>query len=332
MDFNEMSNLVKIGVDLYKGSVTKFSATDANKVLREAFIDIMGTDKPDYRQFRRHKVEAFEIIEDILAQTITDGFATPFFNQFVDYRDLNLGDENEFYVEDRSVLSVARVSGDHWDIRRQKLNTGDSFTVTTEPFAAAVYADFLRFLAGRIDWTVLVNKISQAFQQDIQNRIYTNFINTIDYLPAQFKATSTFNEADALAIAAHVQASNQNSNVVIAGTKTALAKFTGVEQLSDGMKDQLNRDGILSMWKGYALLPIAQSHVPNTFNFQIADDRLFFMPSDAKPIKVVHEGTPLIKEVSDGLTNKDMSMEYKFIDRYGVTTVFNAFYGQYHFA
>lgn len=332
MDSQEQSNLVQIGVDLYKGTVTKFSATDANKVLREAFVDIMGTDKPDYRQFRRHKTEVFEIIEDILAQTITEGFATPFFDQFVEYRDLNLGDSNEFYVEDRTALSVARHAGNHWDIRRQKLNIGDTFTVQTEPFAAAVYTDFLRFLAGRIDWTRLVNKISEAFSNDMQTRIYTNFLNTIDYLPAEFKKTSTFNEADVQSIAAHVKASNQNSDVIIAGTQTALSKFTGVETLSDGMKDQLNRNGVLQYWKGYTLLPIAQSHIPNTFNFQIAEDRLFLMPSNVKPIKVVHEGTPLIKEVSDGLQNQDMSMEYKFIDRFGIATVFNTLYGQYQFS
>jgi hypothetical protein len=332
MDVNEKNGLIQVGVDLYKGSLIKFSAAEGNNTLRKAFVDILGTDKPNYKQFRRHKIEIFEVMEEVLSQTITEGFANPFFEQFVERRDVNLGDSNEFYVEDRTVLSVARHAGNHWDMRRQKLNIGESVTVPTEPLSASVYTDFLRFLAGRIDWSALINKISAAFVNEVQNRIYTDFLGTIDYLPAEFKGTGTFTEQTLLEIAAHVQAANQNSSVTISGTKTALAKLSDVETLSDGMKDHLNQVGILQYWKGYNLLPITQSHVPNTFDFQITDDRLFIMPSDVKPIKLVHEGEPLIKEVSDGTTNMDMSMEYKFIDRFGVATMFNTLYGQYQFS
>jgi hypothetical protein len=327
-----MNELVKLGVDLYKNRVQQYSKAEGNDVMRKAFIEILGTDKPDYRQFRKHKVEVFEIIEEVLEQTITDGMATPFFDQFVEYRDLNLGDTNEFYVEDRTMLSVARHSGNHWNIRRQKLNIGDTFTVQTEPMTAAVYADFKRFLAGRIDWDAFVAKVGQAFAQELNDRIHAEFMSTINYLPAGFKETGTFNEDTLRSIAEHVQAANQGSQLIIAGTKSALSKLSGVTTLSDGMKDELNRNGVLQYWDGYALLPIPQSHKPNTFEFAIENDRLIVLPANAKPIKVVKEGMPLVKEVSDGLENQDMSMEYKFISQYGVATVFNLLYGQYQFS
>lgn len=327
-----MNELVKLGVDLYKNRVQQYSKSEGNEVMRKAFVEILGTDKPDFRQFRKHKIEVFEIIEEVLEQTITDGMATPFFEQFVEYRDLNLGDTNEFYVEDRTMLTVARHSGNHWDIRRQKLNIGDTFTVQTEPMVAAVYTDFKRFLAGRIDWDAFISKVGQAFAQELNDRIHTEFMATINYLPAGFKETGTFAEDKLLSIAEHVQAANQGSDLIIAGTKTALSKLSGVETLSEGMKDQLNRNGVLQFWKGYALLPIPQSHKPNTFEFAIENDRLIVLPANAKPIKVVKEGMPMVKEVSDGLTNQDMSMEYKFISQYGVATVFNLLYGQYSFS
>lgn len=327
-----MNELVKLGVDLYKNRVQQFSKAEGNDVMRKAFIEILGTDKPDYRQFRKHKNEVFEIIEEVLEQTITDGMATPFFEQFVEYRDLNLGDTNEFYVEDRTMLSVARHSGNHWNIRRHKLNIGDTFTVQTEPMVAAVYTDFKRFLAGRIDWDQFVGKVAQAFAQEINDRIHAEFMSTIDYLPAGFKETGTFAEATLLNIAEHVQAANQGANLIIAGTKTALSKLSNVQLLSEGMKDELNRNGVLGYWNGYALLPIPQSHKPNTFDFAIENDRLIVLPANAKPIKVVKEGMPLVKEVSDGLENQDMSMEYKFISQYGVATVFNLLYGMYQYS
>jgi hypothetical protein len=303
-------------------------------VIRKAFFDMLGPDKQVARQFRRHKVEIFEIIEEVLEQTITDGLiGNPFFDQFVEYRDLNLGDTNEFYVEDRSVLTVARHSGNHWDIRRQKLNIGDAFTVQTEAFAAAIYTDFKRFLAGRIDWDAFIIKVGQAFANQLNSRIYTEFMATMTYLPAEFKSTGTYADATLLGIAEHVQAANLGSEIIIAGTRTALAKLNAdTAFLSDNMKNEMNKNGIVGFWKGYKLLSIPQNHVANTFNFQIANDRLMVLPSNVKPIKVVKEGTPLIKEVSDGLTNRDMSMEYNFISQYGVACVFNTLYGQYQYS
>jgi hypothetical protein len=328
------TDLVKLGVDLYKNRVANFSKEESNEVLRKAFVEIMGTDKPDHKQFRRHKVEIFEIIEEVLDQSITDGMANnAFFDQFVEYRDLNLGDSNEFYVEDRSMLTVARHAGNHWDIRRQKLNIGDSFPVQTEPVAIAIYTDFKRFLAGRIDWNQFITKVGQAFSHDINSRIYTEFMATMSYLPAQFKATGSYDEATLIGIAEHVQAANQGSQVIIAGTRAALSKLNGVNALfSEKMKDELNQNGVLENWNGYTLLQIPQNHKPNTFDFQIDADRLMILPANVKPIKVVREGSAMIKEVSDGTTNQDMSMEYKFIAQYGVATVFNVVFGQYQTA
>ena len=327
-----MNELVKLGIDLYRNQVQKFSKSEGDNVMRKAFVEILGTDKPDYRTFRKHKTEVFEIMEEVLEVTITDGMATPFFEQFVEYRDLNLGELAEFYVEDRTMLTVARHAGNHWNINRQKLNVGDSFVVKTEPLAAAVYADFIRFLAGRVDFAKLIEKVGQAFTQELNDRIHAEFMATIDYLPTEFKETGTYNEANLIELAEHVQAANQGSDVIIAGSRAALSKLSNKEILSDGMRDQLNRNGVLEYWNGYKLLTIPQSHKPNTFDFAIDQNRLIVLPANAKPIKVVKEGMPMIKEVSDGLENQDMSMEYKFIARYGVATVFNLLYGQYQFA
>jgi hypothetical protein len=48
-----------------------------------------------------------------------------------------------------------------------------------------------------------------------------------------------------------------------------------------------------------------------------------------KPIKVVKEGTPIVKEVSDGLTNMDMSMEYAVQFKLGLATIFSILHGEY---
>lgn len=328
--------LVQLCIDTYRGVVANYSSKDSSEVIRKAFVDIMGTDKPDHRQFREHKNEIFAILEVVLDEIIDEGWENnTFFNQFVEYRNLNLGDTNEFYVEDKSMLVISKLAQGHWDLRRQKLNIGDSFTVKTDVYGASVYTDFLRFLAGRIDWGKLVNKIQEAYNFKTASEIYTSFLGTASYLPAQFKHTGTFSEDDMMDIVDHVQASSNYAPIIIAGTKKALkqinAGYTGVNSflLSENMKDQLNKTGVIDTWNGIPLLEIPQVHAPNTLDFMLDDKKLMILPANTKPIKFVREGKSMIKEISDGTTNLDMSMEYTFLTQQGISCVFDTSYGIY---
>lgn len=331
-----MNELVQLCVDTYRGVVTDYSSQEATDVIRKAFVDILGTDKPDHRQFRKHKNDIFEIIEVVLDELVDEGWENnKFFEQFVEYRNLNLGDTNEFYVEDRTMLTVSKLAQGHWNLRRQKLNIGDSFTVKTDIYGASVYTDFLRFLAGRMDWGKLISKIQEAMKLKMATEIYVSFMSTMNYLPAEFKHTGSFSEEQMLDIIDHVQASNGYAPVVIAGTRKALKEVVGTYSgansflVSENMKDQLNKNGMLDTWNSIPLLEIPQVHAPNSFDFMLDDKRLMILPANAKPIKLVREGQSMIKEVSDGTTNMDMSMEYKFLTQFGVATIFNLMYGMY---
>lgn len=328
--------LVKLCVDTVYNRVQNYSKYEADEVIRKAFFEILGTDKPTYKDVRKHKVEVFEILEEVLDQTIISGMGeNNFFLQFAEVRNLALGDSQEFYVPDNSVLVAAEHAGNHWNIRRQKLDVGTSFTVKTKAYAVAVYADFLQFLAGRIDFAGLVAKVAKAMQEKLNEEVYASFMGSMNYLPAQFKATGTYNEDTLMDIIAHVEATT-GFPVLVAGTRKALSKvLAGVNAtfISENMKDQVNRQGMVQYINGVPLLQIPNYHKPNTFDFAISDSRLMILPTaDVKPIKIVYEGDSLVKEVSDGTDNMDMSLEYKFITRFGVNVVFNTLYGMYEIA
>src|SRR5437763_120099 len=105
------NELVQLCLDASKGKLTNYSNGDTSEAIRQGFIELMGTDKPDYRTFRNNKPQVFEILEVILDQVIYDSILqTPFFNQFVEYRDLNLGDTNQFYVKDRIMLTLIQIA------------------------------------------------------------------------------------------------------------------------------------------------------------------------------------------------------------------------------
>ncbi|GCD10435.1 hypothetical protein [Clostridium tagluense] len=330
------NELVKLCMDTYKGNVDKYSVNQGSDVIRKAFVDICGTDKLDFKTFRKHKTEVFEILEEVVDQLIVDGWGqNTFFDQFVETKDLAFGDKNEFYVEDKSLLLVSKFSGGHWNLKRQRMAEGNSFSVTTSWYGVKIYENFMRFLAGKVDWSAFINKIADSITNQVKQETYTAFMGATAYLPSQFKGSGTFEKDTFLEKCEHVSASCGNAPVLIAGTKTALGKLTGgvdTSWISEKMKDERNVNGIVQSWEGYKVLVIEQVHKANTFDFAIDAKKLLILPANVKPVKMVNEGESLINEVSDGTRNMDGSMEYMFQKKMGTSVIFNVMYGSWDLA
>lgn len=121
-DQDTYANFSRLMVDTAKGVQVGYSKQEANDAIREKFYSILGVDKNASRKdmrraINRHKQEVFEVIEDTVEDLLVSGWGeNPFFEQFVEIKNLNDGDVNEFYSEDKTVLSVSKLSGNHHDI------------------------------------------------------------------------------------------------------------------------------------------------------------------------------------------------------------------------
>lgn len=116
MSFNRLM------LDAAQGNLDGVTPRQANDKIVEMFRNVIGVDekstKAEVRKaIRRNQVAVFEIIEEVINDMLVSGWEqNPFFREYVDVRNLALGDKNEFYVPDNSVLSVMKVSGNHHDI------------------------------------------------------------------------------------------------------------------------------------------------------------------------------------------------------------------------
>ena len=134
-DFIHFSELL---IDAARGEVKEYSAKEANKKIVEKFRSALGIDVNDRPQHVRRAIRAnkdlvFTLIEETVEEMIITGWMeNPFFMQFVETKNLALGDENDFYVEDDSILSVSKVSGNHHNMIRQRLGAGRHFSVAGE--------------------------------------------------------------------------------------------------------------------------------------------------------------------------------------------------------
>lgn len=328
----DKNSIIKLGVDICKDQVnTEFASVNKSEQLetfRKALVEANGgNSKLDYKSMRRN-VELFEIIESILELNDVQGFEeNDFFEQFVDYRNLALGDENYFYVEDNTLFTVNTTAEGIGNTLRQRINKGTSVTVPTTLKTIEVYEEVNRLLAGRIDIIEFVEKIKRSFAEYRMNAIYTTFVEGIEGLPAAFKQTGVFVEEQMNEIIDHVEAST-GGDAIIVGTKSALSAVTSAV-VSDVARERYNQMGFYGVFNGTPMLRIKQVHKPGTdYEFGISDKDLWVVSANTKPVKFVTEGDAIF-ETGDILRNADRTIDILAGERWGVGIVLNQLYGQY---
>lgn len=330
----------KLMIDTAKGiNAENYTMTDSNTAIRKRFSEILeisenASRKEIRRALRRHKNEFFEVIEDVLEDLRISGWGSnPFFTEYTEQKNTALGDVNEFYVEDDSMLTVSKFSGNHHDLIRQKLGAGSVFTVPTSWYGVKTYTDFELMMIGKIDWAAYVQKIYMSWDNFVNGMVYTALMDAEKSLPAEFKKTGTLTMENVEELATLV-GDQAGAEVVIVGTRTALNKLYKLfdaNWISNSMKEERNTTGVVGYVNGIRTMMIPQVYEAGTRQPLIDNKTLLFMPvrPDFKPIKIVNEGDPYFNEVSDRETNVDMTVEAEYMAKMGVGVVLNLHYGVY---
>ena len=211
----KMTDLQKLSLDTYNGVVSNYSVNDANNAIRTAILEACGGEW-NYNHFMKNKYDVYEV----MIETVSIGMGTLLadkFNGFVDTQDTLLGDTTTFMIEDNSLFRVASIANGTTDIRRQKLY-GKKVTVETEKLGIKIYAELDMFMAGRIDWSKMINRVMLSFNHEVGNRVYNGLYNSYASLSSPYAKAGTLTESDLAEMVAHVEA-RTGQRCVIYGTK-----------------------------------------------------------------------------------------------------------------
>ena len=327
------------------------SAKDANEKIVKIFKNSIGladdASNAEVRKAMKKRANQqilFDLIEEVVPNLLKSGWTdNPFFNEFVETRNTEDGDKNIFYTEDNSILTVSKVSGNHWDLDRQRLGKGSTFSIETSWYGIAIYSEYEKLLTGLEDFATFVTKIYEAIDRFMNETIYQALMDAAEKLPGgasgagQWVKTGDLNDSTRstlVQLVEDVQMATGANEVVIMGTRSALAKVTGlqnVDWISNSMKEERHTTGRIGMWEGIRLVEIKQGFALNDTTKHLVDDKiLFVMPiMDNKFIKVVNEGQPEMRQVQDNTTNQDMTYDYRYMFRCGVGVVINLIFGEW---
>ena len=340
------SDLVR-GNQLYDyddaGNKVSVSKREANGAVRRVFMEVCGLTEDDLRSNKRrkraeeqHKYEIYEIIEEDIEFKVQEGFQdSEWFNRLVDQRNVALGDANEFVSNENQYFVVTEVSGDNHDITMQQLMPGQSYMVKTTAHAVKIGKDIDLVILGRVAYSDWIQKISDAFVQDTQKRVFDAVYGAEEKLPTgdTFKKTGTLSSTTKDSfdeLLENVSAAN-NAEVLICGTKTALKKLNSladINWISDGQKDAVATMGRLSDYEGTELVEAPQRFKVGTFEKMLPNNKLLvFARTDDKFVKFVDEGETEISEITEKADLQDDFETYEVQRRYGVGTVLGQYFG-----
>lgn len=349
-DYEAMNNLmqdVALGREIYDAEQDRvITKAEANAKILEFSRQILGiTDIKDAKAVRRalrdNSRDWFDIIEDTVDKVIEVGLKdSDFFNEFVETKTIAYGDRQDFIVtEDDAILSVAKAGTSHHDHILQRLSAGQTLPITTDLYVVKVGADINKYVLGDVDWEKLISAIAVAYAHQIQEQVYAEVGKAVTALPAQFKGTGALNTTTKTqldAIIEAVSAANNGAEVVVMGTKSALAKITAIADVqwaATAQKDSMMNSGNIGIYEGTRLMQI-----PNRFKDQsmsqyvFPTNELYVLPvigEMGKFVKFVDEGDTQILEVTDRGEYLSDLQTYEVQRRFGVGVVLGRMFGHW---
>ena len=319
--------------------VQKVTKAEANAKIVEVFQGVLGLDKNSKpaevrKAIRRNQALVFDIIEETVQSLLVTGWGNdPWMMKYVDQRNLALGDKNEFYSEDESVLSVMKIAGNHHDIIRQRLAGGSVESINTYWVGIKIYAEFERVVMGLEDWAKFITKVYEAYDRYVKNTVYKAMVDYATALTGMYKKTGSMTAENLNALCDLVSTAT-GMPVMIMGTRAALAKVIDLQNssyISDAMKNEHYRTGLLGMWEGKELVEIPQVFEKgNVGTYKIDNTMIWIMPvAEEKFIKVVNEGDTQLMTVADKNANMDMTYEYEMQTKLGCAVMLHGAFGCY---
>lgn len=332
----EMNEIVRLAVDAYHGTQTKYSVGESMDTLHQALVAANnGSTILNYKDIRDGKcVGLFTLIEEILSRTVVEGLqASDYFNSLVEYRNVALGDKNLFYVEDSNLFTVADAADGTQGIRRQRLGGMSETSIPTSFKVVKIYEELNRVLSGQVDFNRFIQKVSESFQKKILDDIYSLWISaTADNFggTTYFPAAGAYDEDTLLDLISHVEAAANGRPATIIGTKKAIRNLAPAIQGNDSESDIYNL-GYYGKFYGTPVVALPQRHKDNSTDFVFSDNLLTVIAGDDRPIKFIYEGQSTVL-MGDPMQNMDLTQTYMYGEKYGLGIVLaggNAGIGRY---
>lgn len=305
-ELRRMSELAQLSMDAYTGKVDKFSVQDAEALIREKLTECVGG-KWNYRNFKKNEHDFYALIEELITINLSN-MTVESFGDWVEVKDFELGDKIEFRVENTNLFQVGNIATGTNTIRRQRM-LDSKLPTTAYKMSIAIYEEFDRFLAGRIDWAKLVDKVGKSFNREVALQISRAVQNAYKTIHTNLKYEGTYADAQLSKLISKVKGLT-GQDVAIYGVSEAIENIQGANCLAD-LADR-RAYGYIKEFKGVPVIELPQTYDAVNNKWGVRNDILYIVPAGEKIVRCGFEGEAMVIENTDGTKRNDQQIEYKF--------------------
>ena len=303
----------------YEGE--NYSYADLNRAVTKELNELVGT----YALWRENKNVVFALMEEI----ITDKLPAKVMQQYGAFADVKTYRQGErpIFVQRITEASKRRAKqfitkvGLAGRYEVFKLD-GRSYEVTTSAIGAACQVAIEEVLDGRVDMATLVDIVMEGMDERIYAEIASALIATVDTIQAANKVEAdSFIEAQMDKLLMVADSYGNGRSTIYCTFEFAAQMIPANEWRSDGMKDEMWKNGYLANYKNHQVIVLRQSFTDETNTTKVIDPSYaWIIPGGAdKPIKIAFEGDTCIKETE----GDDWSKTIDFYKKVGVAAIVN---------
>lgn len=331
----ERQGLVELGVDICSGKTKANFSTKQNKdTFYEGILAAAGGKNFNLGSAIRGEYnECFKIVEEIIDVKVAEGLkGNEFFMKMVETRNIDEGDDNKFWIPDKSFYYVSDMARGNTSVNRQRIKSGTYQDINPTMHGIRVWEHMERLISGRSDMSKIVEDLNKAVTKKKLDDIYNAFINIPLDNNAYRPAAGSYSESKLLEVITHLEAQTEQK-VTIMGTKAALRNLNVAipANMSDEAKSDLYKMGYYGNFYGTECMALSQIHQTNTSTFLLDDKAVYLFAGDTKPIKHVAKGSPLIVPKAY-IDQADFTEEYFLGVNYGIGVIISDEFGIYKWA
>lgn len=296
----------RLVVDSYRNVSTdpKYTAEERREGARELLADLA-------QDYRRNKIQIFEIIEQSLAEILPERINNTI-GKFAEIQQFKAGNKPTFKVSNGEI-KVYNVSLGGTVQRHRK--THDFITIETEAIQGKVYEEMSRVRAGLVDFNELIDELLEKIEDALYDKIYAALIDTYGTLPDANKVSDT--SIDEKELDRLIQIVGSYGNPIIMGTRMGLAELPEIK--SDEADSDIYNRGIYGKYKGVQVMEI-KNVVADTSNskFKLEDRYIYIIPEGKeKIVKVAIEDKAYVRD-SEG---EDWTVNFETVVQNGVAVL-----------
>ena len=261
--------------------------------------------------FEHNKHLVFKILSEILDETVGRVILKKY-NDWVDFRSVALGDTTEFIVPNNDLFEVGLVAHGTDSLIRQRI-LGNKIQMSGFPMGVKIYAEYLDFVMGKIDFAMMVQRVAESMDNAIMKIIVKQIETAYVGVPnGKFHFAGTYSDAKLVELIANVEAKT-GQKAVIYGSKAALANLrqASANNWAEADKLDIRNQGFVGVFEG---TPVVE--LPNFMdaknNLVLSQKHLFIIPNGTKIVKLVNEGQADVYEVNQQHARMDNQIEYMF--------------------